>query len=223
MTLYPKADELGDPKNDIIFAGDEQNVVTGLLGKQGEGLSDDTVITADMLRQAEEEGQQNDLLDKALMGLQKNYPDISAAMEARGVDFSNLEEVYDEFADMNADDMVELVNDMATEGNPPRGLVNALMDIRSAAINRVARSEQTQRLIDHGNANASYDYTPQALHTDALKGTNAGMEGRGQGNMNSTLIRYAENALNGSPGQIKVPEGYKDQPLKQPLQLQRMK
>lgn len=204
--LIPKADELGDPKNDIIFAGDEQNVVTGLLGKQGEGLSDDTVITADMLRQAEEEGQQNDLLDKALMGLQRNYPDIGAAMEARGVDFSNLEEVYDEFADMNADDMLELVNDMATEGNPPRGLVNTLMDIRSAAINRVARSEQTQRLIDHGNANASY--TPEALHTDALKGTNAGMEGRGQGNMNSTLIRYAENALNGSPGQIKVPEGY---------------
>ena len=47
-----------------------------------EGLSDDTVITADMLRQVEEEGQ-NDLLDKALIGLQKNYPDISAAMEAR--------------------------------------------------------------------------------------------------------------------------------------------
>ena len=160
-----------------------------------------------MLRQAEEEGQQNDLLDKALIGLQKNYPDISAAMEARGVDFSNLEEVYDEFADMNADDMLELVNDMATEGNPPRGLVNALMDIRSAAINRVARSEQTQRLIDHGNANASY--TPEALHTDALKGANAGMEGRGQGNMSSSLINAAEHALNGGRNSsVILPKGY---------------
>ena len=108
---------------------------------------------------------------------------------------------------MNADDMLELDNDMATEGNPPRGLVNALMDIRSAAINRVARSEQTQRLIDHGNANASY--TPEALHTDALKGANAGMEGRGQGNMSSSLINAAEHALNGGRNSsVILPKGY---------------